>query len=35
VAPLEEFERRLGATAVKRVVEPLLDSLKEGAHVRH
>jgi arginase family enzyme len=34
-APIEEFERLLGATAVKRVVEPLLDSLKEGAHVRH
>ena len=34
-APLDEFERMLGATAVKRVVEPLLDSLKEGAHVRH
>jgi arginase/N-omega-hydroxy-L-arginine amidinohydrolase len=34
-APIEEFERLLGATAVKRVVEPLLDALKEGAHVRH
>jgi arginase len=34
-APLDEFERMLGATAVKRVVEPLLDSLTEGAHVRH
>ena len=34
-APLEEFERMLGATAVKRVVEPLLDALKEGAHVSH
>lgn len=34
-APLDEFERMLGATAVKRVVEPLLDALKEGAHVRH
>jgi arginase len=34
-APLDEFERMLSATAVKRVVEPLLDSLKEGAHVRH
>jgi arginase family enzyme len=34
-APLDDFERMLGATAVKRVVEPLLDSLKEGAHVRH
>ena len=32
-APLEEFERMLSATAVKRVVEPLLDALKEGAHV--
>ena len=32
-APLDEFERMLGATAVKRVVEPLLDALKEGAHV--
>jgi arginase len=34
-APLDEFERMLGAIAVKRVVEPLLDALKEGAHVRH
>jgi arginase len=34
-APLDEFERMLGATAVKRMVEPLLDSLTEGAHVRH
>jgi len=34
-APIDEFERMLGATAVKRVVEPLLDALKEGAHVRH
>ena len=34
-APLDEFECMLGATAVKRVVEPLLDALKEGAHVRH
>src|SRR5829696_797433 len=34
-APLDEFERTLGATAVKRVVEPLLDALKEGAHVRN
>ena len=34
-APLDEFERSLGATAVKRVVEPLLDALKEGAHVRN
>lgn len=34
-APLDELERMLGATAVKRVVEPLLDALKEGAHVRH
>jgi arginase family enzyme len=34
-APLDEFERMLGATAVKRVVEPLLDALKEGAHVHH
>jgi len=34
-APIDEFERILGATAVKRVVEPLLDVLKEGAHVRH
>jgi arginase family enzyme len=34
-APLDEFERMLGATAVKRVVEPLLDALKEGAHVSH
>jgi arginase len=34
-APIDEFERMLGATAVKRVVEPLLDPLKEGAHVRH
>jgi arginase len=32
-APLDEFERMLGATAVKRVVEPLLDALEEGAHV--
>jgi arginase len=34
-APLDEFERMLGATAVLRVVEPLLDALKEGAHVRN
>lgn len=34
-APVEEWEQMLGATAVKRVVEPLLDSLKEGAHVRN
>jgi arginase family enzyme len=34
-APLDELDRLLGATAVKRVVEPLLDALKEGAHVRH
>ena len=34
-APIDEFERKLGATAVKRVVEPLLDALKEGAHVRN
>jgi arginase len=34
-APLDEFERMLGATAVKRVVEPLLDALTEGAHVRN
>jgi arginase family enzyme len=34
-APIDEFERMLGATAVKRVVEPLLDALKEGAHVRN
>ena len=34
-APLDELERMLGATAVKRVVEPLLDALKEGAHVHH
>jgi arginase family enzyme len=34
-APLDELERFLGATAVKRVVEPLLDALKEGAHVRN
>lgn len=34
-APLEDFERMMSATAVKRVVEPLLDALKEGAHVRH
>ena len=33
-APIDEFERMLGATAVKRVVEPLLDALKGGAHVR-
>jgi arginase family enzyme len=32
-APIDEFERMLGATAVKRVVEPLLDALQEGAHV--
>ena len=32
-APLDEFERMLGATAVQRVVEPLLDGIKEGAHV--
>jgi arginase len=34
-APLDELERMLGATAVKRVVEPLLDALQEGAHVRN
>ncbi len=34
-APLDEFERMLGATAVLRVVEPLLGALKEGAHVRN
>ncbi len=34
-APLDELERVLRATAVKRVVEPLLDALEEGAHVRH
>ncbi len=34
-APLDEFERMLGATAVKRVVEPLLDALEEGAQVRN
>jgi arginase family enzyme len=34
-APIDEFERTLEATAVKRVVEPLLDALKEGAHVRN
>ena len=34
-APIDEFERMLGATAIKRVVEPLLDALKEGAHVRN
>jgi arginase family enzyme len=34
-APLDELERMLSATAVKRVVEPLLDSLKEGVHVHH
>jgi arginase family enzyme len=32
-APIDELERMLGATAVRRVVEPLLDSIKEGAHV--
>jgi arginase len=34
-APIDEFERTLGATAVKRVVEPLLDAIREGAHVRN
>jgi arginase len=34
-APIEDLERTFGATAVKRVVEPLLDALKEGAHVRN
>jgi len=32
-APIDELERALGATAVKRVVEPLLDALKEGSNV--
>jgi arginase family enzyme len=32
-APIDEFERALGATAVLRVVEPLLDALKEGTNV--
>jgi arginase len=34
-APIDDVERTLEATAVKRVVEPLLDALKEGAHVRN
>jgi arginase len=34
-APIDEFERALGSTAVLRVVEPLLDVLKEGTNVRH
>jgi arginase len=34
-APLDELERMLGATAVKRVVEPLLDAIQEGTHVRN
>jgi arginase len=34
-APIDEFERMLGATAVKRVVEPLLDALTEGTNVRN
>ena len=32
-APIDEFERLLGATAVRRVVEPLLDALQEGINV--
>jgi arginase len=34
-APIDDVERTLEATAVTRVVEPLLDALKEGAHVRN
>jgi arginase len=34
-APIDEIERLLGATAVLRVVEPLLDALKEGTDVRN
>jgi arginase family enzyme len=34
-APIDELEQLLGATAVLRVVEPLLDALKEGTNVRN